>query len=111
MNVAKAPEDYLPELSKWTEVDFDEHWEAVDQFIADLGPDTALATALRWCRTANDDTRCAGLDVLGNLTRGNPDLLPVLLQQARLAAVSPNEDVRWSAAWPYKTSAMSAPSP
>ena len=90
--------DYLKELSDWGVDDFDEHWEAVDRFIAEVGDAAAQQSALQWCRSPESNTQGAGLDVLGKLTRRHPELLPMLLGQVEQAVSSTDEDVRWSAA-------------
>jgi hypothetical protein len=96
--MSRAPSDYLGELCDWNEDTFDEHWEAVDCFLADVDDAAALAAALGWCGSLNTDTQAAGLDVLGVMAERDSQLLPTLLAQVEAAADSPDDDVRWSAA-------------
>jgi HEAT repeat protein len=58
----------------------------------------ASAAALSWVASSDHATQGAGLDVLGNLVRDHPELVPTVLKHVGRAVTSPNEDVRWSAA-------------
>ena len=90
--------DYLHELGHWRAEEHDQHWALVRHFIDESGPQAALATARLWCASADADTRCAGLDVFGELGQSDPDLITELLEFVRPAVLSDNCEVRWSAA-------------
>jgi HEAT repeat protein len=90
--------DYLSELSDWTADGFDQHWELVGRFVADIGAQAALAAARSWCDSSDAGIHSAGLDVLGALARRDAGLVGELLDLVNLAQHSDNEDVRWSAA-------------
>ena len=96
--MSRATSDYLAELSDWSEDTFDQHWEAVDRFLAEVDGAAALAATLGWCGSPSTDTQAVGLDVLGVMAERDSQLLPSLLAQVEAAAESPDDDVRWSAA-------------
>jgi hypothetical protein len=97
-HMANGVADYLAELRDWDADGFDEHWELVDRFVADVGTEQALAAAQQWCDCEDAATYSAGLDVLGTLARREADVVGELVDRSRSARDSDDEDLRWSAA-------------
>jgi HEAT repeat protein len=95
--MAKLPTYYLPELSNWHAEALDDHWAAVERFISEVGPASALAAAMNWCRCGDAEAWCVGLDVLGVMAQTDAALITPLFEQVQRAVASSDEDVRWSA--------------
>jgi hypothetical protein len=96
--VSRTPADFLPYLVDGDCHAFGGYWRLIRRMIQELDADVVLAAANEWCVSTDNDTRAAGLDVLGELADDDEGLVGLLLEHVMRAAVSSDTGVRLAAA-------------
>ncbi len=91
-------DDRLAHHLSWSEGEsYDDHRQRLGRHLDTANSAETTQSAVGWCHSDDPVVQATGLDVLGELSQRQPELLDVLLEQAERLGTSESYDVRWSA--------------